>query len=115
MQLHAAIAAVTVPEMALEEDEAKQLALALAEIEKHYPINPLSPKHMAVLGLSMVVFKVYGKRIPAFIGKKKAGPVTAANDGGSVIMTADAFEPSGDANPAQPWFMGGPIGDSTVQ
>lgn len=64
------VAAVTIPEFALADDEAEQLARALAEVEKHYRLNPLSEKHMAILGLVVVSGRIYGKRAAILLAPK---------------------------------------------
>lgn len=98
MQVHAAIAAFTIPEMALEEEEAQVLARALAEVEKHYPISPLSEKHMAILGLGMAVVRVYGKRVPAVMGSAGKSKAPDAAPGSSFVPAVVSEQPPQD------WF-----------
>lgn len=50
------------PELALEADESKPLAEAVAELAKHYDIPGLDAKAMAWVGLVMVAGKIYVPR-----------------------------------------------------
>jgi hypothetical protein len=50
------------PELELEPDEAKQLAAAIAEVQKHYPMT-ISPEAMAWTNLGMACAMVYGPRL----------------------------------------------------
>lgn len=77
--MHLGIAALTVPEMALGQDEAHEMALALANLERHYNINPLSEKHMALFAFGSVMVRIYGKRVPAVLrGKPKSSATKPA-------------------------------------
>lgn len=110
MQLHATIAFLTVPEIALEQDEAHELALALAEVERYYPVNPLSPKHMAVLGLVLTVSKTYGRRVPLILNTGKTGK---PNGRPGQPTPSPVIKPNGNAAPVETtadasadWFEG---------
>jgi len=86
--------------MALEQDEAHELALALAEVERYYPINPLSPKHMAVVGLVLTVSKTYGKRVPLILHPKprrEASPSPGPGGGPRPVSAAPVTNGAADA------------------
>lgn len=66
------LAAMTVPQMVLEESEAKALAIALANVQQHYPsIKLLNEKHTAIAGLIIVSGRIYGKRLMTLNIKQK--------------------------------------------
>ncbi len=47
------------PSLALEKDEAKQMAVAIREVQKHYPSVAIDPKKMALMNLATVVGGIY--------------------------------------------------------
>lgn len=59
--------ALRVPQMALEREEAKILAEAMANVAQHYDFleNVLSEKSAAWLGLGQALVGVYGMRLMA--------------------------------------------------
>jgi len=59
--LHAMASAV-VPELKIEQDEARQLAEAVAKVNEYYD-TAIDPKMMAWVGLFAVCGKIYGPRI----------------------------------------------------
>lgn len=116
-EIHALLATFTFPEMALEQEEARSLAVALSNVQQHYPgVKLLSDKHMALVSLGMVSTRIYGKRVIAVVGK----PV-AAKPGGQtqrapaqaapiVVQPLPPSDPSaelGKIMPAEAWFMSG--------
>lgn len=50
---------LALPELELEKDEAKQMASAIREVQKHYPEVALSPKKMALMNLATVAGGIY--------------------------------------------------------
>lgn len=61
--IHAMVAAFTkTPEMVLESDESKPLAIAVADVAKHYDIPGVDAVVVAWVGLIMVAGKVYVPR-----------------------------------------------------
>jgi hypothetical protein len=72
------VAAVTIPEMALGQDEAHALAVALANVQKHYPgVRLLSDKHMALVSLALVSGRIYAPRAMILLtGKRPPRNVT---------------------------------------
>jgi len=61
--IHSMLALATkTPELALEDDESKPLAQAVAEVAKHYDIPAISDVAIAWAGLIMVCGKTYGPR-----------------------------------------------------
>lgn len=61
--IHALLAAATrTPELVLEADESKPLAVAVAELAKHYDLPGLDAKTTAWVGLIMVCGQVYVPR-----------------------------------------------------
>lgn len=63
--LHQMAATFIVPELAIDENEAKQLAAGVAAVNAHYG-KTIDPKITAWIGLLAVCGKVYGPRIGAF-------------------------------------------------
>lgn len=57
--------AIKVPELSLTQDESKQLANAIAEVNSHYNIA-IDPKVMAWIGLSTTCVSIYAPRIAAY-------------------------------------------------
>lgn len=71
--------------MALEQSEAKQLANALANVQRHYPASRiLSDKQMALLSLGIVSSRIYGKRAAFILGSKAPGQKRRAQAGAAI-------------------------------
>ena len=106
MQVHATIAVFTVAEMAIDESEADELARALHTFDEHYGINVLTEKQMAALGLGIAAFKVYGKRVPYFLGAKGTpGKPNAAKSPAAKLNGATPPEPPAPvAEQPADWF-----------
>lgn len=79
--IHGMIAAfVKAPELALEKDESKPYAEAVAEVAKHYDIPEVADVTMAWIGLAMVMGTIYGPRyilIQQRLRGERAKPVNA--------------------------------------
>lgn len=61
--MHAALAMLTKsPELMLEDGEAKALAEALAEVNRHFPTS-INPKYAALMNLGAVAGMIYVPRI----------------------------------------------------
>ena len=110
MQVHATIAVFTIAEMAIDENEADELARALHTFDEHYGINVLTEKQMAALGLGIAAFKVYGKRVPYFLGAKSTpakpspvSPIAAKMNGAS-----PPDPPTPTADKPEAWFQFAP-------
>jgi hypothetical protein len=63
-------ASSVVPEAALDEDEAKELAKAVAAVNEHYAVA-FDPKKLAWFALIGVAGKIYGSRVMAYMLRKK--------------------------------------------
>lgn len=59
------------PEWELQESEAKSLAAAISEVEKHYKIPGMSEERAAILGLVLVAGSIYAPRIILTATKRK--------------------------------------------
>lgn len=86
-----AAAFLQTPELAIDGEEAKLLADAIAEVGKHYNIAP-DPVTQAWLNLSMVVGAVYGPRVLVMWHKTKMpkpapSPATAAMEQSELMPT----------------------------
>lgn len=78
LSAHAMLAAATKqPGLALEKDEAEQLAKAVAEVAKHYDTS-VDPKHLAWFNLVAIVAMIYGPRIFMLSRGKSSTPETEA-------------------------------------
>jgi hypothetical protein len=70
-------ALLNVPELRLDEDEAKQLAGAMARVQKEFGVAVISPKAAALINMGVVGATIYGPRIVAMVNdasKKKTPP-----------------------------------------
>jgi hypothetical protein len=86
LAIHSALAALTrIPEIALEEDEAKKLSVASKEVLKFYPLG-MSDKVLAWVNLGVVGCGIYGTRIMAYSvrrGAEQRAKVVTLPGGGS--------------------------------
>ena len=92
-------AILQVPELALDETEAKKLALAIEGVNEQYKIA-LDPKKAAWIDLVQVAGVIYGPRAVAFYIRKKAQarPLQFHRQAGPV-RPATAAAPPVDDNP----------------
>lgn len=82
---------VQVPQLALDENEAKQLAAAVGEVAKYYPIA-IDDKTMAWGNLLMVAGTIYGSRALAIYleSQNKTKQVESPNDN---VVRGTVFNP----------------------
>lgn len=103
-------ALLSLPELRINDDEAKRLASALAEVNRHYQLPVISPKHMALATLAWTAGSIYVPRALAISGHsptprpvpRPEPPVT-----GAVTPTGDAAGTNGagaSPMPAGSWF-----------
>lgn len=92
-----------VPEIALEREEAKALAQAIAEVSKHYKIPGVSPEHASIASLVFVIFVTYGKRVPAILARRSGVAPAPAPAAPFVTPSSDGSPPVSPV-PADPWF-----------
>jgi hypothetical protein len=88
-----------IPELELEDKEAKALASAIGEVSKHYAIPGIRDDHAAIAGLLFVLFVTYGKRV-VFIARG------ARADRGNIAAVSQV-QPSSERPAAEvqtPWF-----------
>lgn len=79
LSMHAMMAAgLQAPEMAIEADEAKMLAEAVAEVQRHYPMV-IDPRVMAWVNLVSAAGMVYGPRV-YMIRKRKIAEAEMAKE-----------------------------------
>lgn len=71
------LAAFVMPELELDEGEAKELTAALAEVNSFYS-QAVDPKVIAWMGLIGVAGKIYGPRVGAFMLRRKIEAATKA-------------------------------------
>lgn len=100
------------PALALERDEARDLALAFANVQKHYPgVRLLSDKHMALFGLGVTATRIYGKRVLIVAGVGQPAPKPPPAPSASVVdfgpvaphpVKANGTEPN--ITDQAPWF-----------
>jgi hypothetical protein len=80
LSMHAmASAAFHVPELELDEKEAKQLADAANNVASHYAVD-LDPKTLAWINLLWALSMVYGTRGVAFVSRKRSEARTTPPD-----------------------------------
>lgn len=92
---HAMLAGICgIPEIAIEQDEAKQISKALAGVSEHYNVS-LDPKVQAHIELALVLGNVYGPRVVAY-GMRKSMQRHAQ----SPAPKPQAAAPTHAANPA---------------
>jgi len=69
--IHAMAAiALEAKEFAISEDESKQIAKALVNVQQHYEMT-ISPETMAWINLGMVAASIYGPRTYIVINRKR--------------------------------------------
>ncbi len=75
-----------IAELQLADDEARAMASAIAEVNRHYRMPGLKPEHAALLGLGAVTIQVYGGKVKAVMAKagKGKGKAPAPAAGGPV-------------------------------
>jgi hypothetical protein len=94
----------SIPDLALDKNEAKAMAEAIAEVSKYYSIPGLNPAHAAVVSLFLVMITTYGKRIPAILrGARGAPPLTPAPGNGADHEPPD-YVRGESAVVSEPWF-----------
>lgn len=84
------------PTLALEEDESKNLAKAIKNVQRHYDM-PITEKALDWMNLFGVMGMVYGPRIFVARAKRKEAKDAAKANGaaGEPVMTANGFAFSG--------------------
>lgn len=85
------------PELALEETEAREIAAALVECKKHFPVPVPSPKWLALANLGTALVSVYQPKIAAIAARK-----SGVAGGAAVNRDAAASATSGRPPPASP-------------
>src|SRR4029077_18805622 len=73
-------ALVKIPELKIDESEAKIMADAVARVNKEFGVQIMSPKTAALVNLGMATVTVYGPRVVAVVNNakmKKKGTATA--------------------------------------
>lgn len=80
--IHGMLAAsLSLPDLAISEAEANNLAKAVVEVQRHYPNSVFSPKVAAWLNLGMIAGAMYGPRvynIRATLRQRNARPIGAS-------------------------------------
>jgi hypothetical protein len=74
-----AAAFLNVPELNLDESEAKRLETSIKRVSKHYPVA-VSQKQLDTAMLFMTIAEIYGTRAVAIYTAKKAAPKTAPKE-----------------------------------
>lgn len=87
--------------MSLSEDEAKRLATALAEVQKHYPIPALSPGKVALATLIWTAGALYKPRIGAMLIRKRGGVPPRR---GEVVSLRAVPDTAAASEPADDWL-----------
>jgi hypothetical protein len=99
------MAALFIPEVELDKDEAKELTEALAAVNSFYGAS-VDPKIVAWFGVIGVAGKIYGPRVGAFMLRKKMEqaarqrPAMPTNPAPSPAMRAAANAGTPPAQPA---------------
>lgn len=107
--IHYSLAKVTnAQHWALDHEESKMLAEALAAVQSHYPALEIPPQYIDIGALFSVATAVYGPRI--FVGRVKAAkakreamqaaPAQPMQE--AIIIAPGPAAPAGVAQPAQP-------------
>ena len=76
-----AAAALSAPELALTDSEARTLAIAVAQVNAHYSLPGVSPGQAALLGLGYALVTVYGSKARAISKRKRAARSDAGGNG----------------------------------
>lgn len=92
-----------IPELALEKEEAKAVAEAIAEVNRHYAIPGINPAHASIASLIFIVTVTYAKRVPYVMARRgnqdREGPAALSTEPPRTPAPPDAPTPS-----ASDWF-----------
>jgi hypothetical protein len=108
LSVHAILASFTkIPELELTPEEAKSLAVGIAEVNRHYPLPVMKPEHVAIGSLAVTAFVVYRGKFVAVAKRKAREPENTVQ-----VATHDEFS-NGQATATQAtsWFT--PASDQT--
>ncbi len=94
----------SIPDLALDKNEAKAMAEAIAEVSKYYSIPGLNPAHAAVVSLFLVVLTTYAKRIPAILRGARGAPPPTPASGNGVDHEPPDYGGGESAVASEPWF-----------
>ena len=85
------------PELALSPDEARRLATAAVEVQRHYPMPALDPGKVAVATLVWTAGSIYWPRIRALGSRtRRRTPDAPAAPAGNVVPMAPVTASSAD-------------------
>ncbi len=80
------------PEIALQDGEARQLAMAIKEVERHYKLPALAADKLALATLAWVAGRIYIPKGIAYAARK--GIAKPAPGGPGQTKAADAARPT---------------------
>ena len=106
LSLHGMAAAYfSIPELQLEKDEAKSIAEALAEVNRHYSIPGINPAHASIASLAFILALTYGKRVPYIMrGKQQRAAIRRPADPPGAANTRSEAPNTGDFASPEAWF-----------
>lgn len=96
----------------LDPSEAKALAEAISEVDRHYKIPVVNEKHQALISLAVVSVSIYGPRV---MGARPPPPAPGPVQGPTPGASAEVFEgsaPAANGFDAAEWdssFIGGGV------
>jgi hypothetical protein len=101
--IHQMLGAIIAPELAIGEDDAKELASSIHAVNRHYNVRMFDEKTQDWLNLIMVVGAMYGGRIVAIRDRKRAARNTRP------VMPRAQSENPVPGNAAPPPFAAAPV------
>lgn len=101
--IHQMLGAIIAPELAIGEDDAKELASSIHAVNRHYNVRMFDEKTQDWLNLIMVAGAMYGGRIVAIRDRKRAARNTRP------VMPRAQSENPVPGNAAPPPFAAAPV------
>lgn len=104
-EIHGFLATLTqIPELDIGEEKCRRLAVAMNEVQKHYPLPALSPDKLALATLVWTAGTVYRPVIGAVIARKQGRAPEAVIP--APVSTGSAHVPVPTEAPAvSDWFV----------
>lgn len=107
--IHQMLGAIIAPELAIGEDDAKELASSIHAVNRHYNVRMFDEKTQDWLNLIMVAGAMYGGRIVAIRDRKRA-----ARTARPVMPRAQSENPV-PGNAAPPPFAAAPVTERPLE
>jgi hypothetical protein len=107
--IHQMLGAIIAPELAIGEDDAKELASSIHAVNRHYNVRMFDEKTQDWLNLIMIAGAMYGGRIVAIRDRKRASRVARP------VMPRAQSENPVPGNAATPPFAAAPVTERPLE